>query len=147
MHTVLFCVAQLEVAKVKSDIPIRVEYWVLRQVKSCQLCRSCKAAAVEAAHAERKKNSRPHGHTSSLRFQADAVNWRFMGMQEGFAARTCLLETRLLTCSDDTPNCAVCKALSDDKWLERLEAARVVCDKPIALARSGASADWRSTDR
>lgn len=82
MHTVLFCVAQLEVAKVKSDIPIRVEYWVLRQVKSCQLRRSCEAAAVEAAHTERKKNSRPHGHTSSLRFQADAVTLRFMGCKK-----------------------------------------------------------------
>ena len=68
-------------------------------------------------------------------------------MQEGFAARTCLLETRLLTCSDDTQDCAVGKALSDDKRLERLEAACVVCDKLIALARSGANADWRSTDR
>jgi hypothetical protein len=68
-------------------------------------------------------------------------------MQEGFAARTCLLKTRLLTCSDDTQDCAVGKALTDDKRLERLEAARVVCDKLIALARSGASADWRSTDR
>jgi hypothetical protein len=73
MHTVLFCVAQLEVAQVKRNIPIRVEYWVLRQVKSCQLRRSCKATAVEVAHTEWEKNSRPHGHTSSLRFQADAV--------------------------------------------------------------------------
>ena len=68
-------------------------------------------------------------------------------MQKGLTARTCLLETRLLTCSDDTKDCAVCKALSDDKRLERLEAARVVCDKLSALARSGANADWRSTKR
>ena len=68
-------------------------------------------------------------------------------MQKGLTARTCLLETRLLTCSDDTPNCAVGKALSDDKWLERLEASCVVCDKLIALARSGANANCRSTNR
>ena len=60
-------------------------------------------------------------------------------MQEGFAPRTCLLETRLLTCSDDTQDCAVGKALSDDKRLEWLQATLVVRHKLVTLARASAA--------
>lgn len=137
MRTVIFCVVQLDVGQVERDVPVCVHNWVLRKVQCCQLRRGRKAAAVELALDEWKKNSRPHGEASSLSFRGDAVHW--VTHKRALGSSACLLETRFVTCGDDTHDGAVAEAVSDDKRLEWLQATLVVRHKLVALARASAA--------
>jgi hypothetical protein len=74
MPTVLLRVVQLDIGQVERDIPVCVHNWVLRKVQCCQLRRGRKAAAVELALDEGKKNAQPQGQTLRLSFTTDVVN-------------------------------------------------------------------------
>ncbi len=68
--TVLFRVVQFDIGQVERDVPICVKERVLRKVHCCKLRCGRKAARVELALDEGKKNSWPHRDIPSLSFQA-----------------------------------------------------------------------------